>query len=395
MKKTLFILSILFSHLIYAQKDIITVVLMVKNEESGINKTLEPFILAGLDSFLIFDTGSTDKTIETVIAYLKTNRVQHWIIEQEPFIDFSTSRNRALELAEKHFPESCFFLMPDAEWYMHNVQGLIDFCIQHRDEVEVPCYLLRITNQVIDFTAPRLIRASSHPHFVGLVHEIIPTCFPKKVPLDIFFELGMSKYGVEKSKKRWARDLALLQKEYEADPHNPRTTFYLAQTYECLGHIENAYYYFKLRSKQDGWAEENYETFYRLGRIADHLSRTDKNFTWDTAFNYYSIAYNLLPHRAEPLVRIAEHYWPEGEAPKNVAFCYIFAKHACELPYPEQDLLFIDPYIYNYQRYDLLSKAAWQVGDFINGEAATRLALSGREMPHLLTSLAAYITHRT
>ena len=37
--------------------DPFVVVLMVKNEESVIEKTLEPFVHTGLQSFLIFDTG--------------------------------------------------------------------------------------------------------------------------------------------------------------------------------------------------------------------------------------------------------------------------------------------------------------------------------------------------
>lgn len=392
-KKLIFAWLMLAIHVIQAQQDIITVVLMVKNEEAVIAKTLEPFVQGGITSFLIFDTGSTDATIPNAELFFKLHAIEHYKIVQEPFIDFATSRNRALDLAEEHFPETIFFLMPDAEWYMHNVAALIDFCMQHREDKR-PCYLVRIANEGVDFTVPRLIKNRGGARFKGVVHEAIPVPGNAKLPSEIYFELGVSRQGVEKSRKRWERDLALLLKEYERDPTSPRTTFYLAQTYDCLADAPNAYRYYKLRSELNGFPEENYETFYRLGRVTELLSRTDHNFTWHMAFDYYTKAHDLLRHRAEPLVRIADHYWPDGSAPLNIALCYIFARRACELEYPEHDLLFVDPYVYHFKRYELLSKSAWHVGDFKNGEIATRNALKKRDMPHLLKNLACYIEQR-
>ena len=77
MKKscTLFILSLLFNYLLVASdnqhqkipktyKSPLMVVLMVKNEEPVMLKTLQPLVDGGINTFFIFDTGSTDKTIE-------------------------------------------------------------------------------------------------------------------------------------------------------------------------------------------------------------------------------------------------------------------------------------------------------------------------------------------
>ena len=54
--------------------------------------------------------------------------LEHAYIMEEPFVDFATSRNRALDLAEQIFVNNSFLLMLDAEWYTHNVSELIDFC---------------------------------------------------------------------------------------------------------------------------------------------------------------------------------------------------------------------------------------------------------------------------
>ena len=280
--------------------------------------------------------------------------------------------------------------MPDAEWYMHNVKGLINFCNENIND-DYKCYLIRILNPNLDFSVPRLIRSKVNARFVNKVHEVIVTDKYKKLADDIYFELGASRQGIEKSRQRWERDLKILLNEYEENPKDPRIVFYLAQTYECLADFVNAYKYYEIRSKQEGWTEENFETFYRLGRVTDYLSTKDKNYSWHMAQDYYFNACKIMPHRAEPFLRLAEHYWPDGASPINVALCYTFAKRAYELPYPEKDLLFIDPSAYNFRRYELLSKSAYHVGDFELGELATRKALQVKEMPYLLRNLACYM----
>lgn len=371
-------------------EDAFAVVLMVKNESSVICQTLDPYVKEGMQSFLIFDTGSTDDTVEVVERYFQEHNIQDWYIFQEPFVDFEVSRNRALDLAEEHFPEATFFLMPDAEWYLHNVRKLIEFCFAHMHE-DTECYLIRIANGTIDFRTSRLIRSRVNARFVGDVHEVIVANTYEKAPADIYFELGASRVGIEKSRQRWHRDKEKLLARYARNPEDPRTTFYLAQTFECLGEFEEAYKYYLVRCQQQGWIEETFEAFYRLGRLTEHLSKTNNDYTWQMAQEYYFAAHGLMPHRAEPLVKLAEHYWPDGEGPVNAALCYLYAKRAYELPYPEHDVLFINPEAYYFKRYELLSKAAWHVRDFALGEVATRKALAYTEMPYLFRNLACYI----
>lgn len=381
---------IFFANSAKSLDDAFVVVLMVKNEESVICQTLDPYVKAGMNSFLIFDTGSTDRTVEVVTEYFQENDIINWHIFQEPFVDFEISRNRSIQLAEECFPEAKFFLLPDAEWYLRNVEGLIDFCNEQADK-DIACYLIRIANGNIDFRTSRLIRNGVGARFVGDIHEVIHADSYEKAPGDIYFELGASRVGIEKSRQRWHRDKEKLLKRYHANPDDPRTTFYLAQTYECLGELEDAYGYYLIRVKQQGWIEETYEAYYRLGRITDYLSKTHSNYTWHMAQDYYFAAHALMPHRAEPLVRLAEHYWPDGEGPSNAPLCYLYAKRAFELPYPEHDVLFVCPDAYQFKRYELLSKAAWHVGDYALGEVASRKALEYTEMPYLFRNLACYI----
>jgi hypothetical protein len=95
----------------------VAVVIMVKDEANVIIPTLQPFIDAGIDSFLVFDTGSTDYTQEIISNHFKHCCIEHGHVLEEPFIDFATSRNHSLDAAEELFPNIEFFLMLDAEWY--------------------------------------------------------------------------------------------------------------------------------------------------------------------------------------------------------------------------------------------------------------------------------------
>jgi tetratricopeptide (TPR) repeat protein len=301
---------------------------------------------------------------------------------QEPFIDFSTSRNRALDLAEEKFPTAAFMLMPDAEWYTQNVPGLIDFCKKHLNEDFAKTYSIRIYNPGIDFVTTRLIRCRTNSRFFGSVHEVLmPSGI--NVPRNVAFEYKPSKQGALQSEQRWKRDVTFMLKDLEKNPNDPRTNFYLAQTYECLGDTSNAYKYYLKRSTLAGWDEENYETFYRLGRLIKGLAKSDPvNFNWGMALNNYLIAFRMRPWRAEPLLEIAEHYMHD-----NPAFAFVFSKFAYTLPYPTKELLFVDKFAYDYKKYDVNSRCAWTVGDYKLGEAATEKALELNPSDTFLLSL--------
>src|SRR5262245_29513686 len=106
---------------------LLVTVIMVKNEAGSLEATLQPMVDGGIQHFVVFDTGSTDGTQDIARAFFEKNNIpaaQAHIVE-EPFIDFSTSRNHALEATEQLFPEATFMLMPDAEWYMHNTAELL------------------------------------------------------------------------------------------------------------------------------------------------------------------------------------------------------------------------------------------------------------------------------
>ena len=353
---------------------------MVKNEEAVIQQTLERF-LDKVVGFLIFDTGSQDNTITHAQEFIDAHGITNGYIKQEPFVDFATSRNRALDLAEEKFPNADFIISVDAEWYLDNLEGLLKFCKEHKNDTSA-CYLVRLTSPGLDFYSTVLIR--SHTKTLNHYTE-------QKVPADVCFQLNPTRHGIAKSVDRWVRDRDLLRAAYKKNPNNTRTLFYLAQTYACLGDWENACIFYKKRVQLSGWDEEDYIARYRLADAVEHAHQTNPNHTWSQAMACYLAAYEMRPHRAEPLVRIAHHYLQTD----NHRMCYLFARRAVELPYPENDILFVENYLYDYLRYDILGRCAWYVGEFDVGEQAVRSALDYfPDAPHLHQNLACYIVRR-
>lgn len=378
----------------YAHKSIsdplLIVVLMVKNEATVMRDTLETYLHIinersdAQGAFFIFDTGSTDDTIAITQNYFQEKNVQNAVIQQEPFVDFEVSRNRALDCAQEAFPGATFMLMPDAEWYMHNPEALLEFCKTHKNDLFHSAYLVRIMSTHLDFYTARLLRCRSGVRFVGKVHEAVYHSNKKVTPDTCYFEWRPREAGIEKSRQRWSRDVTFLLQDHEKNPHDARTVFYLAQTYDCLNDLDNACIWYEHRTKMTGWDEENFLAHYRLAQVYEAMNE------WDKALNYYLSAYSMRPTRAEPLIRLAEHYWKSGE--HDLAF--LFSQRACQIPYPTQDLLCVEKHAYNFTRHDLLGINAWYItatNEHKLGKEGVLEALKAwPDAPHLQRNLKLY-----
>lgn len=116
------------------------------------------------------------------------------------------------------------------------------------------------------------------------------------------------------------------------------------------------------------WGKETYHEYYTLAHNLDKNSQDQH--TWALALTYYLKAYELNPHRAEPLIRIAQHYY---SAHDNV-LTYLFASKACDISIPTDQDVEID--LYKHTRYDLVAISAWYIGEFEKGEEAARHVLN-------------------
>jgi tetratricopeptide (TPR) repeat protein len=395
-------LLLIFSlHHAYAEVDqqydpLLVVVIMVKDETDVIKPTLEMYCQADPEgkkiAYLVYDTGTDpwSSTMAKAKELFEEYNITNYYILQEPFVNFAVSRNKALELVERNFPNAAFMLMPDAEWYLHGVPELLAFCEDELMHPDHTSFLVRIVSTDLDFGTQRLIRCGSGLRFGGVVHETIMVGTRNKTPDTVFFELRPGRYGVEKTQRRWKRDKELLLQEFERNQQDSRSSFYLAQTCDCLGELEEAYKYYDIRTRLRGWDEEDMMARYRLAQVAERMKGPDGSSRWPEALDHYLKAYTMRPSRAEALIRIAAHYLSEH----NHACAYLFAKRASEIVYPKNDTLFVEKEAYDFGRWDILGQCAWYVGEFEIGEEAVRQALKIREYPHLLNNLSFYLNKR-
>lgn len=363
----------------------LAVALMIKNEAHSVVETLEPLVAGGITSYLIYDTGSTDNTLGVVDQFFKKLPQVKAVVKQEPFVDFATSRNCALDLAKAAFPKAEFILMPDAEWVLQGVPELLAFC-QRESKNTTPSYIVRVLHGPLDYYSARLTRANGPARYVGRVHEAIAPYTPVKTPETIYFACKSHPKGVAQSKERWKRDRTLLELDFFENSANARTVFYLAQTCACLEDYASAYQYYLIRTKIEGWPEENYLAQYRLAEVTEQLALTNPAKVPE-ALSLYMEAYNMRPTRAEPLIRIANHYLTE----EKHALSFLFAEKACRIEYPESEVLFVDKHQYDFERYDILSRCAWYVGQKEAGYQALKKALAyNPEAEHLKANLKFY-----
>ena len=75
--------------------------MMVKNEEDSIAVSIASLPPAGIHTLIVYDTGSTDGTLQCIRDLCTTHHLQLYLKQaSEPFHDFATSRNESLDFAD-------------------------------------------------------------------------------------------------------------------------------------------------------------------------------------------------------------------------------------------------------------------------------------------------------
>jgi len=342
------------------------ILLMVKNEEKRIEITLNS-IKTIADTIIIYDTGSEDNTINIIEKFCEINKI-NLLLKKGTFIDFSTSRNVSLELAET--VNVHYLLLMDCNDELKGHKELKKILYEYiKLDTNAFLVLQEWFSGIYDrYFNIRLIKNRCGWRYVGPVHEwlkdtTVETHNPKypviKLPETINLFQDRTKDD-DKSSKRFLRDKEILLSEHLKNPEDSRTVFYLAQTCDCLNLYEEAYKYSKLRTELKGFEEERFHSFLRCGNLSKKL-----NYDWNITFEWYLKAYSHSK-RAEPLIKITEYYKNTNQW--NIA--YIFCKQACELEYPSNNILFVDSTIYHYLRWHMMSIVAYYVQRYEEGKEA-------------------------
>ena len=327
----------------------LVLVMIVKNESRIIARCLDQ-IKGVVKGVCITDTGSTDNCVDCIYKWCKENEMPCRVPIGE-FKNFGYSRTLSFLNAKKYFPNASYYLLLDAD---NNLVVESDW-----DETELTHdgYNVYLQSKANRYQNTKLLKASKNWRCIGVTHEYWK-CQDAKIGVLHSLWIDDKDDGGCKDDK-YTRDRRLLL-EGIADKKTPddlraRYRFYLAQTYYYLRDYNSSIDEYQKRIDMGGWDEELWFSQFRIGECYFALKSSKGN---GMAVDAMLKAWNMRPHRAEPLHKLSEHYRNRGL--NHLA--YEFAKIGSEVGYPIGDSLFIDVPTYAYLLDLDLSISSFYVG---------------------------------
>jgi hypothetical protein len=344
--------------------NLINLCIMVKNGGEQFEQMLQKNMHL-IDKWTILDTGSTDNTIEIIERTLVGKKRGN--LYQEPFINFRDSRNRLLELAG----ESCKYILMLDDTYV--VQGdLRGFLNEVRGNQLSDSFSLYIKNDDVEYCSNRVLMADRQLRYLFKIHEVIQETNNMNVVIPLHRSHILDErfeYMEKRTMDRKQLDLKLLQEEIDENPDNPRSYYYMAQTYNVLNDNENAFKYFMLRvnHRVDGFIQEKIDAIFEGARCANF----NLNKPWGECEKLYKRAYELDKSRPDSIYFIGMHYYLEGD--RRTAYEYF--KLAFEIGYPIHCQYALRPTISYHFLPKFLTQLCYEFNNYELGEQCSQLFL--------------------
>lgn len=345
--------------------------MIVKDESHLITRclsSLKPFI----DSWVIVDTGSTDRTQEIIQEFLKDIPGE---LHERPWKNFAHNRNEALALAKN---KADYILFIDAD------EELIQTSDFHKEDLHKDFYYITSHYGGARYPRIQLVNASLAWKWQGVLHETLECQEARSCEvLPCAFNFVRSEGARSKDPNTYLRDVKILEEACASDPMNTRYTFYLAQSYRDAGMYEKAIETYGKRVMLGGWHEEIFWSLYQIGCIQELLEQPPSTF-----LQSYEKAHQILPSRLEPVYRLTNYHRRAAQYDK----AYSLSSFALSLP-PAKSLLFVENWV---EEYALLLEHAFlclQLEKYEEGKKTYQRLLSNPNLPeaeksHVLKNLS-------
>lgn len=273
--------------------------IICKNEEKNLERLL-PKLKPHVDEIVVVDTGSTDKSIEIARKYAN-------VYERE-WKDFSDARNFSFaKCTHKYvFWIDCDDDIEGAENLRKLAEqaertGMAGWGFKYN-------YAVDENGNVLSVQWRERLLDKTQFEWLGKIHE--SACQTTKNPVHRSDEVVINHLAtLEDMKKSNLRNLEMLLDEHKQDKEktDPRTLYYIAQTYKGLKDWVNAAKFYTLYIPTSGWDEEKAQAWHSL---ADCLRFMDK-------FNEAIIAdmecLKILPDWPDGYLGIADTYFHKAD----------------------------------------------------------------------------------
>lgn len=349
--------------------------MIVKDEQAVIERCLSS-VHPLIDSWTIVDTGSSDQTPDLVRQLLhdKPGELLHL-----PWVNFAHNRNQALEANR----QGCqYHLIVDADDW---IEAQPDFRWPILDS---DSYCLEIHYEGIIHHRPQLLKTTRPWCYQGVVHEqpYAPDASLGGTVKGLIYHCSHGQSARAKDPLRFHRDAALLEDELTRQPDDPRTVFYLAQSYRDAGRLRDALETYRTRTSLGGWRQEVYCSYLQMGRLSTRLGAPPAEIV-----AHYQAAFDIDPTRSEAPLELARHHRLQGQ----FQLALLWARQAnSRTHHGPPEGLFLESDAYGWRRLDELALACHFTGHHQEavslGEALLSLCDVHSELPRLRANLGFY-----
>ncbi|MDX3578032.1 glycosyltransferase [Streptomyces sp. FL07-04A] len=330
--------------------------MIVKDESQVIGRCLES-VRPLIDCWVISDTGSTDGTREVIREVLDGIPGE---LHDEPWVDFGHNRTRNIRHA---LGKADYLLTLDADHVLRQDAPL--------PRLTADSYMLRYDTPGSQHRFKHLMRGDRSWRYEGVTHEYPCTDGPdRQENLDALVIEDHADGGCRRGGSE--RDARLLRAEFERDPANPRTVFYLANTERDLGHADEAIALYERRAGMGGWGEEVYCSLLETG-----ILRAEQADDWPGAMDAFSRAWESRPTRLEAVYELASRLRLRSRY--HTAFSLLGAVVGRHEP---DDLLFTRSWVYRWGLLFEFSVCAYAVGDHTAAVRSCDALLAMPDLPH-------------
>jgi len=316
----LWLFLIFFCFSLQAEKKTICLNMIVKDEKDVIVDCLNS-VKPIIDTWVIFDTGSTDGTQELIRKCMKGIPGE---LHESPWVNFEHNRNEALEVAKK---KADYILWLDADEVLEYTS---DFALPKLDK---DFYHMIMNHGLVKVNRCALIKSMLDWRWVGVLHEVLhcenaKTHDKLKGIMNVCNPHHLGARSKLPPAEKYFKDALVLEEALKKEPHNSRYVYYLGISYSAADRDELALQAFEKRITMPSIDhEETYHALYYAGLMCERMQQYEK------ACNYFIKAFQFRPTRAEALCHAAGVQRKNG----NIFLGYLIAKHAKTVPYPEGD----------------------------------------------------------
>ena len=334
--------------------------MIVRNEAHIVHEVLDT-VAPYISYWVIVDTGSDDGTQDVISNHMAALGIPGELHER-PWRHFGHNRSEALDLAQGH---GDYIWVIDADDLL---VGTPDF-----SGLTADCYHMYYGPDVT-YWRRQLFRDGLPWRYEGVLHEYATCDQPfSEGRIEGDYHVQSRRLGGRSmDPQKYARDAELLLAEVERNPDDPRSVFYLARSYFDAKDFANSRKWYARRAEMGYWEEEIY---YSLAQLADSMSNLGE--PWPEVQDAYLRAWEFRPTRAEPLHSIAYRY----RSDQRYRLGYLFAERAAQIPYPLDDVLFVNAEIYAWRALDEQAVCASWIDKHPEAFALCRRLLARTDIP--------------